>query len=120
MIRAAREVKEEQVDEATRQLGNDLGAHLTPIDGTVKPMFGGYCIYVDDKAVGWVNDGRIFVKIMPATDSLAGWADRAPAYYGAKDSWRLPVSALQDDPDRVVEALQATAAALPAKRPRTR
>ncbi len=108
------------MDEATRRIANDLGAHLAPFEGTVKAMFGGYCVYLDEKVVGMVNDGRIFVKIAPAPDSLAGWADQAPAYPGAKDSWRLPVDALEDDPDRVIESFRVTAAALPAKRPRKR
>lgn len=108
------------MDEATRQIANELSAHLAPLEGTAKPMFGGYCVYVDDKVVGLVNDGRIFVKITPATAALDGWADHAPAYPGAKDSWRLPTNALDANPDRVIEAFQATAAALPAKRPRKR
>jgi hypothetical protein len=82
-------------------------------------MFGGYCVYIDEKVVGLVCDGRIFVKITPAM-LLDGWADQAPAYPGAKDSWRLPGDALVADPDRVVEAFRVTAAALPAKRPRKR
>jgi TfoX/Sxy family transcriptional regulator of competence genes len=108
------------LDEQTRQLANELGSHLAPLEGTTKAMFGGYCVYIDEKVVGLVCDGRIFVKITPATTSLDGWADQAPAYPGAKDSWRLPSDALGTDPDRVVEAFQGTAVALPAKRPRKR
>ena len=108
------------MDDRTRQTADNLVSHLAPIEGTAKAMFGGYCVYVDEKVVGLVNDGRIFVKITPATASLDSWADRAPAYPGSKDSWRLPADALLADPDRVVEAFRDTAAALPAKRPRKR
>ena len=108
------------MDEATRQVANDLAAHLAPLEGSAKAMFGGYCVYVDDKVVGMVNDGRIFVKPTPATASLDDWAEQAPAYPGAKDSWRLPADALDTDPDRVINAFRDTAAALPAKKPRKR
>jgi TfoX/Sxy family transcriptional regulator of competence genes len=108
------------MDDRTRQTADDLVSHLAPLEGTAKAMFGGYCVYVDEKVVGLVNDGRIFVKITPATKALDGWADQAPAYPGAKDSWRLPADSLVADPDRVVEAFRVTAAALPAKRPRKR
>lgn len=108
------------MDERTRQTAEVLAAYLAPLEGTTKAMFGGYCVYIDEKVVGLVNDGRVFVKITPATASLDGWADQAPAYPGAKDSWRLPADALGADPDRVVEAFQVTAEALPAKRPRKR
>jgi TfoX/Sxy family transcriptional regulator of competence genes len=108
------------MDDATRQVANDLAAHLGPLEGTVKAMFGGYCVYVDEKVVGMVNDGRIFVKPTPANASLDGWADTTTAYPGAKDSWRLPADALDADPDRVIDVFRDTAAALPAKKPRTR
>jgi TfoX/Sxy family transcriptional regulator of competence genes len=108
------------LDERTRQTAGDLVSHLAPIEATAKAMFGGYCVYVDGKVVGLVCDGRIFVKPTPETESLDTWADRAPAYPGAKDSWRLPNDALVSDPDRVVEAFRVTAAALPAPRPRKR
>jgi TfoX/Sxy family transcriptional regulator of competence genes len=108
------------VDERTLQIAKELEAYLAPLEGTAKAMFGGYCVSIDEKVVGLVNDGRIFVKITPATDSLDGWADQAPAYPGANVSWRLPADSLISDPDRVVEAFQVTAGALPPKRPRKR
>ena len=72
------------MDEQTRQKADELAAYLAPFEGTVKAMFGGYCVYLDEKVVGLVNDGRLFVKITPATASLEGWADQSPAYPGAK------------------------------------
>lgn len=108
------------MNEQTRQTADDLVSCLAPIEGTAKAMFGGFCVYVDAKATGLVCDGRIFVKPTPATASLDGWADLAPAYSGAKDWWRFPVDALLSDPDRVVEAFRETAAALPAKNLRKR
>ena len=108
------------MDEQTRRMADELVSYLAPLEGTAKAMFGGYCVYIDEKVVGLVCDGRVFVKPTLATASLDGWADMAPAYPGAKDSWRLPGDALVVDPDRVVDAFRVTAAALPAKRPRKR
>ena len=113
-------MEKKRLDEQTRQTADDLVSYLAPLEGAVKAMFGGYCVYLDEKVVGLVCDGRIFVKQTPATALLDGWADQAPAYPGAKDSWRLPIDALAADPDRVVEAFRVTAEALPAKRPRKR
>lgn len=108
------------MNDETRLMAGELVSCLAPIEATARAMFGGYCVYVDGKVAGLVCDGRVFVKPTPATASLAGWADQAPPYDGAKDSWRLPADALTSDPDRVIEAFRATAAALPAKQPRKR
>lgn len=106
------------MDDSTRHAADELVRHLAPLEGTVRAMFGGYCIYIDGKVTGLVSDGRIFVKPTPATISLDGWADLAPAYPGANASWRLPADALGSDPDRVVEIFRDTAAALPAPKPK--
>jgi hypothetical protein len=45
---------------------------------------------------------------------LLGYAEAAPAYPGAKNSWMLPSDSLRDDPERVIDIFQATADALPA------
>src|SRR5215211_3851572 len=87
-------MEEKRLDEQTRQTADELVSYLAPLEGTAKAMFGGYCVYIDEKVAGLVCDGRIFVKQTPATKSLDGWADQAPAYPGAKDSWRLPSDAL--------------------------
>ena len=106
------------LDEATRDAAEDLIEALRPLDARARAMFGGYCFYVEDKVVGLVCDGRVFVKTSTRDDLLRDWAELAPAYPGAKDSWRLPESAVLDSPDRVREAVEQVAAALAARKPR--
>ena len=106
------------MDVPTRRVAEDLTECLAPLNATTRAMFGGYCVYVDDKEAGLVCDGRVFVKPSSADEILSGFADPAPAYPGAKDSWRLPASAHVDEPDRVVAIFRATADALPARRAR--
>jgi TfoX/Sxy family transcriptional regulator of competence genes len=107
------------IDEETRRAADDLVEALAPLDARAKAMFGGYCFYVDDKVVGLVCDGRVFVKRSARDDLLEGSADLAPAYPGAKDSWRLPVSYVETDPDGVRDIVEQVAAALPVRRKRS-
>ena len=106
------------LDEATRAAAEELIEALHPLTARARAMFGGYCFYVDGKVIGLVCDGRVFVKTSARDELLRGWADLAPAYPGAKDSWRLPVSALRDAPDRVREVIDQVSLALPARRRR--
>lgn len=82
-------------------------------------MFGGYCEYIDGNVVGLVCDGRGFVKCSGADRTLAGYAEPAPAYPGARNSRRLPTDALRDEPERVVGIFRSTADALPVRSART-
>lgn len=106
------------LDEATRAAAEELIEALHPLMARARAMFGGYCFYVDGKVVGLVCDGRVFVKTSARDELLTGWADLAPAYPGAKDSWRLPVSALRETPDRVRDVIHQVSLALPARRRR--
>lgn len=106
------------LDEATRAAAEDLIEALRPLDARARAMFGGYCFYVDDKVVGLVCDGRVFVKTSARDDLLRDWAQLAPAYPGAKDSWRLPAAAVLDSPERVRDAVAQVAAVLPARKSR--
>lgn len=108
------------MDADSERLAHELLGWLEPLGGRIRAMFGGYCFYLDGKPVGLVNDGDIFVKRSSAEAKLAGLAELVPAYPGAKESWRLTPDALQAEPLRVVEAIHATAAALPARRPARR
>ncbi len=106
------------MDESTREAAADLIDCLLPLNATARSMFGGYCVYIDGKPAGLVNDGRIFVKRSPAEGIMAGYAELAPAYPGARDSWLLPAGAVRDDPGRVAGFFAATADALPPPPPR--
>jgi len=104
------------LDDSTREAAGDLLEALQPLDARTRAMFGGYCFYVDDKVVGLVCDGHVFVKTSPRDELLQGWARLAPAYPGAKDSWRLPSDAVRCSPDRVRAVVAEVAATLTHRR----
>jgi TfoX/Sxy family transcriptional regulator of competence genes len=106
------------IDDETRLVAADLGDALLPLNPTVKAMFGGYCYYVDGKVVGVVCDGRIFVKRSSEDGLFVDAAELAPAYPGAKDSWRLALGMERTDPDRLRALIAQVAVALPARRKR--
>ncbi|QLQ16532.1 MAG: TfoX/Sxy family protein [Micropruina sp.] len=106
------------VDPKTKEAAEDLLEALRPLDVRVQAMFGGYCWYVDEKVAGLVCDGRIFVKRSARDELLEGYAELAPAYPGATDTWRLPADALLTDPDRVRDVAEQVAASLPKRRRR--
>lgn len=108
------------MDQATVQAMEDLVEALHPLEAGVRPMFGGYCLYVDEKVVGLINDGRVFIKRSLRDDLLDGFAELFPAYPGAKDTWRLPIDALECQPDRVRDIVEQVAAVLPRRSPRKR
>lgn len=101
------------MDPATKATADDLIEVLRPLDARAKAMFGGYCFYVDDKVAGLVCDGRVFVKRSTHDELLAELAELAPAYPGAKDTWRLPTDVVRDDPERVRDIVEKVAATLP-------
>lgn len=103
-------------DKATQDAVDDLVEALQPLNVRARAMFGGYCFYVDEKVTGLICDGRIFVKRSLSDDLLQESAELAPAYPGAKDSWRLPEDALRRDPDRIRQIIEKVAATLPKQR----
>lgn len=108
------------LDDATRALADDLVEALRPLEARARPMFGGYCFYVDEKVVGLVCDGRVFVKRSGRDDLLRDFAELAPAYPGARDSWRLPAASVRDEPERIHDIIEQVAAVLPSRKRRPR
>lgn len=51
---------------------------------TARAMFGEYALYADGKVVGLVCDDQLYVKIVPASSTLADVCEQAPPYPGAK------------------------------------
>lgn len=105
-------------DQATKDAADDLIDALQPLDAHVRAMFGEFCFYVNGKVTGLICGGHVFVKRSTEDDLLAEVADLAPAYPGARDTWRLPPALLRDDPDRVRDLVSAVAAALPQQKRR--
>jgi TfoX/Sxy family transcriptional regulator of competence genes len=83
---------------------------------THKKMFGEYALYVDGKVVAFVCDNSLFIKPSKAVERLAPDLPQRPPYPVAKD---YPVAdELLDDSDRLRELILATAALMPAPKPR--
>ncbi|MDP3195944.1 TfoX/Sxy family protein [Tabrizicola sp.] len=89
---------------------------LAPLALSARKMFGEYALYLDGKVVALVCNDQLFLKPTPgAQAALPGSAQGAP-YPGAKS--HLLVTDTLDDPESVVSALKAIAAALPAPKPK--
>ena len=85
---------------------------------SARKMFGEYAVYCGDKVVALVCDDQLFVKITEPGKALVGkrYAE-GTAYPGAKPSILVSAHDLEDD-ERLSELIRATAAALPAPRPK--
>ncbi len=61
----------------------------SPDHFTVRAMFGEYALYADAKPVALVCDDQLFVKVLPASQSLAAVCEQGPPYPGAKPHYVL-------------------------------
>ncbi|TXH02642.1 MAG: TfoX domain-containing protein [Nevskiaceae bacterium] len=97
------------VDYVAEQLA--LGTRLTH-----RKMFGEYALYVDGKVVAFACDNSLFIKPSSAAAQLAPALPQRPPYPEAKN---YPVAdELLDDPDLLRQLILATAALMPAPKPR--
>jgi len=80
-------------------------------DTRVRPMMGGWLVYVDEVLVGQVNEGRFFVKESPFAEAFAPELDRDSPYPGARPALVVPVDRL-DDPEWLHRLLAGSVAAL--------
>lgn len=84
---------------------------------TARKMFGEYALYRDGKVAALVCDDRLFLKPTAPGRALLPDAGEAPPYAGAKPHLVVPEE-LWGEPGLLDRLLDATAAALPAPRPR--
>jgi DNA transformation protein and related proteins len=84
---------------------------------TAKAMFGGHCVYLNDKPVALVCDGKLYVKPTDAGRDLVPDAAEEPPYPGAKPHLMLPPDQWQDR-DALCRLVRATFEALPRPKPR--
>lgn len=83
---------------------------------TAKKMFGEYGLYCDDKIVGLICDDQLFIKITAAGRAFLGDAvDEAPAYSGAKPSFRVD-GERWDDAEWMAELVRVTWGELPVRK----
>jgi TfoX/Sxy family transcriptional regulator of competence genes len=80
-------------------------------------MFGEYGIYCDEKIVGLICQDTLFIKPSDADAALLEGTQPAPPYDGAKDYLSVPGDLLENR-DWLQSAVQATADALPAPKPK--
>ena len=65
-------------------------------DITHRKIFGEYGLYCDAKFIGLICDDTLFLKVTKEAQVLEPELELAPAYDGAKPSFLIPVSMLED------------------------
>ena len=74
----------------TREYADAVCMRLVPFgDVRSRKMFGEYVIYVNEKPIFTVCDNTVFVKKLPAIESLMTGAPCGIPYEGAKEAYRL-------------------------------
>ena len=65
-------------------------------DARMRPMFGGYVIYVDEKVIGQFDENQFFIKTTKFGEQYAPELERASPYPGAKPAFIVPPERLDD------------------------
>ncbi|MBL7953259.1 MAG: TfoX/Sxy family protein [Flavobacteriales bacterium] len=86
---------------------------------SVKSMFGEFALYADGKAVAFICDDQLFVKIMAESASLEARCEKAPAYPGSKDYYLVPEDIIAGD-RKLPDVLLRIAQVLPEPKARKR
>lgn len=84
---------------------------------SARPMFGEYGVYCDGKMVAIIADGQLFLKPTPAGRALAADAAEVPPYPGAKPYLLIDAERWEDQ-DGLSALVRATAAEVPAPKPK--
>jgi TfoX/Sxy family transcriptional regulator of competence genes len=82
-----------------------------------RKMFGEFALYLDGKVVALVCDDQLFLKPTPEGRTHLGHVSEGPPYPGAKNYFLL--ASELDEPERLSKALEITADALPAPKPKS-
>lgn len=80
-----------------------------------RKMFGEYGIYLGAKFIGTICDNTLYLKVTAEAQDLEPHLELAPAYEGAKPSFRIPAEML-DDPGRLTKFAKAIYETLPNKK----
>ena len=81
-----------------------------------RKMFGDYMVYLNDKPVIIICDGRAMVKMLPCLADLLAGRPTQPPYEGAKDHYLLD----PDDRDALREAARMAEKVTPLPKKRTK
>ena len=79
---------------------------------TAKKMFGEYGLYLDNKMVAMICDGKLFVKPTVGGRQFIGSAQEAPPYPGAKPCFQIS-GERWDDSAWLSQLIRITATELP-------
>ncbi len=81
-------------DKATAE--SILAQLLAVADARMRPMFGEYVVYVDEKVIGQINEGRLFIKVTKFGEQFTSELEKASPYPGAKAAFVVPPEKLAD------------------------
>lgn len=84
---------------------------------TAKKMFGGYCIYCDNKIFGLICDNRFYIKPTEAGRKLLRTEQLQPPYKGAKNYFYIEEL---DDHEYIAALVRSTCKELPEPKPKKR
>ena len=73
-----------------------LAQIMAVADVRMRPMFGGYVIYVNEKVIGQFDDNQLFIKTTSFGEQYAPELERASPYPGAKPAFIVPAERLED------------------------
>ena len=65
-------------------------------DARIRPMMGEYIIYVNDKVIGQINHGDLFIKVTPFGEKFAAELKKESPYDGAKPAFIVPPEKIGD------------------------
>lgn len=82
---------------------------------THRKMFGEYGVYLDATFIGAICDNTLFLKVTKQARELEPQLELAPAYKGAKLSFRISTGMLED-PERLAGLIRVIHRTLPNKK----
>jgi hypothetical protein len=99
----------------SREVSEYVVEQLRPLDVRARAMFGGYCLYCDNKPVALVCGETLYLKITAASDGRGLREDEA--YEGSRPH-RVVGPDLIGKPEELQALVQATADELPLPKPK--
>ncbi len=81
----------------------------------IKPMMGGYLVYLNGKLIGDIGGKELFLKRTPTSDRLLAGSELRYPYEGSKTL--MHVFDRFEDADLIAELLEAMLAELPERKP---
>lgn len=85
-------------------------------DIVIKPMMGGYLVYLNGKLIGDICDNELFLKRTPTSDRMLAESELRFPYEGSKTLMHVFDSF--DDKALILELLNGMYAELPDKKPK--